>query len=839
MRGTIRDAETKEALPYVTVTFEGLKLGTRTDINGNFLLESEQSPRKIRCSYVGYESKLIEIEPRQRNEFSEILLAESTSKLAEVTIRPKKYSKKNNPAVDLIAEVFRHKDENRKEGLDFYSFEKYEKTQLSLNNITDKYRRKWFFKPIRFIFQNVDTNQTTKKIALPIYLRERMLRLNYRKNPTGQKAILLGERQTGFTDGENSDLELDEEGASSFVNSLYPDIDIYSENLMLLQTQFVGPLSSIANTMYRFYIVDTVEVDGQKMADVFFAPRNNADLAFMGNMLVALDSTYAVMKVEMGVSKSINLNWVTDLRIEQEFARISDGTQSRLMLVKDLVVIDFNILKKSQGRSMLTRKTSVYRNFKINQPLPDSLFSGKELLVQDTGKIRRRPVEWWAARRTPELNRAENRIEWMVDSIKQVPIFRFLKGVGVLFGTGYQRVGKVDFGMIGTLISQNDVEGLRIRVGARTNRKFYKPLILEGYTAYGTRDGRWKYLAAATFSFNGERPNRFPNDQIRFEFQRDLRIPGLSLDYLSQDNFATSFQRAPNDRFLFNEAMRLEYKKEWQNNLGFTGILQRRLFSSAGSLAFQYGNLDDSLFTSDMVTTEAGLLVRYAPNQQFYQGPTYRYPIPSRFPVFTLSFKQGFKVPATKIGGVPIGDFSYQKLNFSIQKLFFVAPLGVSDWNFVAARTFGKVPYPLLEIHPANQTYIYDWYSYNLMNFMEFVSDKYASLTVHHDFKGFFFNKIPLLRRLQLREAGSFKMLFGGLDKSNLPTAENRLFYFPRDSEGNSITNSLGRKPYIEASVGVSNIFKILRVDYVWRPNYRDLPGVSSWGIRLVLRSGI
>ncbi len=839
----MRDALTNEKLPYVTVTFEGLKIGTRTDINGNFFMESEKSPRKIRCSYVGYETLILEITPKTHNELA-VLLAESSSKLSEITIRPKKYSKKDNPAVDLIAEVFKHKDQNRKEGLDFYRFDKYEKLQLDLNGITEKFRRRLYFRPFRFIFDNVDTNKITQKVALPFYLRERFLTLSYRKDPHGQKAILRGERQTGFAD-EGSDLELDEEGASAFANSLFPDVDIYEPKIMLLNTQFVGPLSAIANSMYRFYIVDTVELDGVKLADVFFAPKNDADLAFMGNILVALDSTFAVMKVEMGVSKSINLNWVTDLRVEQEFARIvstslndrtADSNQPitnppPLMLVKDNFIIDFSILKKSKGQSLLTRKTSKYLNFSINQPLPDTLFSNPTLLVNDSGKVRRRPAIWWSEHRTDSLTRSEKGIAGMIDSIKNVPFFKIMKGIGVLLGSGYQRIGGVDIGPIGTVYSFNDIEGTRIRLGARTNKKFLKPLVLEGYAAFGFRDLRWKYNTAATWSFTKNRPNRFPANQISVSYQKDLRIPGLSLDYLSQDNFSTSFQRAPNDRFLFNESLRFEHKREFGNQLSYTLVAQRKVHSVAGNLLFEYssGLPDDRRFKSSMVMTEAGIQIRYAPNQQFYQGPSYRHPIASKYPVFSASLRNGFK-------NVAGGEFSYQKLTVSAEKTFFIAPLGKSDWLLTAGRTFGTVPFPLLEIHPANQTFIFDAFSYNLMNFMEFVSDKYLALNVQHNFQGFFFNKIPGLRKLQWREVGTFKMLFGGLDAANRAENTPGLFYFPKDLAGNSITHVLGSKPYIEASVGIGNLFRIARVDYVWRPNYRELPGVAKWGVRVTFQ---
>lgn len=388
VHGIVRDSLSGERLAYATVVFEGLSSGTRTDIKGNFFLETNQAPNQIRVSYVGYETKLMVVRPREHNEL-EVLLSESNA-LKEITIKPKKYSNKNNPAVDLIEEVFKHKEQNRKEGLDYYSAEKYERLQLDLNNITDEYRKKWYFRPFRFIFNNVDTNEVTQKVALPFYLRERSLSTYYRKQPLSQKALLHGERLAGFADTESKeedDLGVDGEGVSAFLNTAFSEVDIYEPTIKLLGTEFVGPLSGLATSIYRFYILDTLELDGKKYADVFFSPRNKANLAFMGNMLVALDSSYAVLRVEMGVPKDINLNFVSDLHIEQEFEPMGVGNARRLLLVNDAVTVDLKILKRSAGRSLVAKKSSYYRNYTLNQVLPDSLFTGVNQLKKIRGSF--------------------------------------------------------------------------------------------------------------------------------------------------------------------------------------------------------------------------------------------------------------------------------------------------------------------------------------------------------------------------------------------------------------------------------------------------------------------
>jgi hypothetical protein len=831
VHGVVQDSATGERLAYATILLEGSNVGTRTDVDGNFFLDfSDAKSRRIRVSYVGYQTRFADLTKGQHNELV-VRLPETSHRLGEVSIRPERYRNKNNPAVDLIGEVFKNKDRNRRDGLPFYTFEQYDKLQFDLNGITDKYRKRWYFRPFRFIFSNVDTNKVTQKVSFPFYLRERSMRAYFRQDPRGRKAVLLGERQTGFYDEESDgdDLGLDEEGVTSFLNATFTDIDIYESTFQMFGTEFVGPLSGIAPNIYRFYIEDTLLIDGVKYADIFFAPRNKADLAFMGNMLVALDSTYAVMRVEMGLSRDINLNWVTDLHIEQSFARVGD----RLMLTDDAFTADFKILKKSEGRSLLTHKTSRFRNYDLLTPPPDSIFKNNVLLVRDTGKVTRRADTWWDTMRVAPLTKTEVYIEKMVDSIRTVPIFKFMEGLGEVMGSGYYRAGWFDIGRFSSMFSINDLEGERIRIGGRTNAKLYKPLQLGGYVAYGLLDRKYKYQVNALYSLNGKVPRAFPQHYVSVMYQNDLLIPGFALSGLARDNIALSFQRSATNRMLWTRTHRVEYKREFENRLSFNTVAQRKAFSSAGALLFEQADEspDTELYKNTFTTAEIGLFVRYAPNQLFYNGPTSRTPIPSKYPVMSLTARHGFK-------GLADGEYDYWKLSIELEKRFFVAPFGQSNWNLTAGRIWGTVPYPLLEVHAANQSYFNDLYAYNLMNFMEFVSDKYVALTVHHNFNGFFLNKVPLIKKLRLREVFTFKGLYGGLDQRNWPVNNPDLFFFPTDAEGNSITRTLGRTPYVELGVGVSNLFGVWRVDYIWRPYYLDRPDTARWGVRIMVAPG-
>jgi hypothetical protein len=497
------------------------------------------------------------------------------------------------------------------------------------------------------------------------------------------------------------------------------------------------------------------------------------------------------------------------------------------------VTVDLKILKRSAGRSLVAKKSSSYRNYTLNAPLPDSLFTGINQLKKDTGELRKRGEAWWIDRRNSPLNPSQVFITKMVDSIRQVPVYKALVKVGEVMSTGYYRAGVVDIGSISSFYGINDIEGFRLRLGGRTNARLYKPLVLQSYAAYGFRDNRWKYQAGATYSFNGKVPRAFPQNQLVFSFMRDLRIPGLALNRISQDNAAVSFQRAERNRMLMNSVWKVEYKRELESMLSFSAVALRKTFDSEGVLTFELSGSEvgNPQYAPSLNTTELGLFVRFAPNQAIYNGANFRYPIPGKYPIFTTTFYNGFD-------NVLDGAFAYQKWLFSVEKRFFVAPFGISDWLLNAGKVWGKVPYPLLEVHPANQTYLYDRYAYNLMNFLEFVSDQFVSLNVQHNFNGLIFNRIPGIKKLQWREFLSVKVLYGSLSDRNNPQLSSGLFKFPVDAEGNSITHRLTEKPYVEISAGIGNLFKAIRLDYVWRINYREIPGAPSWGLRVMVSPG-
>ncbi len=823
--GTVVDAATNEPLAFATVQFEGKTVGATTGIDGRFQVKIDEPVSTLKVTYMGYETRLVELNPGAPNPDLEIRMGEASNTLKEVVIRNEKYRNKDNPAVELIRQVIEHKEQNRREGLDYFSLEQYEKVEFALNHIDDKLRNNLIFRNMQFLFDNADTS-ANGAVNLPFYLYERLSDLYYRKEPREEKTVVKGEQSTslpGIIDGK---------GIASYVENLYQQVDIYDNRISLATTEFVSPLAPAAPAIYRFYLQDTSQLDEARVVRLYFAPRNKGDLAFEGNMWIALDGSYAVRKIELGVPRHINLNWVSELRVEQEFDWVQSdndalGATRRLMLSQDVVTMDFSARRDTNARAIIGRKTTSYRNYTLNQPLPDQLFKFSGL-TQYAENANQQTASFWEKSRHISLSKREKGIQETVDTLKNYRPFKRFVSVARIFVEGYHSIndGGFEVGPVNTFYSFNPVEGFRARLGGRTNMKFARDLQLEGYLAYGTKDERWKSYVGATYAFGNQQIKRFPLDQVKVWYQDEVKIPGQELQFVQEDNFFLSFKRGVNDKMIYNRVFGVEYLKELASHFSYAFTAKTTRQMPAGALRFEYGSPEHPSFDPELQTAEFGVHLRFAPNERFYQGGNYRTPILNRHPVFNLWYNLGVR-------GILGSEYQYHSLQAKVEKLFYVAPMGRTTVVLEGGRIFGTLPYPLLKAHRANQSFAYQLESYNLMNFMEFISDKYASVNVTQNFWGFFFNRIPLLNRLKLREMVSFKGLWGGLDNANRPTEDNGLLLFPTNPDGTPLSYALGNKPYMEASVGVSNIFKILRVDYVRRLSYLDHPNVAKWGIRV------
>ncbi len=813
VKGKVFDADTKEPLPFVTVAFKSTPpIGTTSELDGSYFLESQWAKvTQVEASSVGYEIQVLTVVVGERQTV-DIYLKSSTQQLNEVVVKAekKRYKRRDNPAVELMQAVIDHKDQNRIEASDYYEVDKYEKVQFDLNNFDpEKLRTRKAMKPFKIVLDHVDTSALNGKPYLPFFIQESSSKVYYRKEPASRKEHREGMKVTGMKE------YVDDKDLNDMLQVLYQSVNIYQNDIKLLDLDFMSPLSTSAIGYYRFYIRDStgnIQVNGIPVTWVSFLPENDQNIAFKGDLWITRDSTFAVVKADFGISKNINVNFVQKLSLQQEFAKQSNGVWAR---TKDLVVVDFSVLKKGTG--IYGTRTAMYRGFVFDKPMSDDYYAGTQKVIEDPN-LYKRDEAFWAAARHQQLTKKEAGVYQMIDTLQKLPSFKRTMTTLGLLTTGYKAFGPVDIGPIANFYSFNPVEGDRVKIGGETNLKFNKKFSLGGYGAYGFKDNEFKYAAYGVYSFR-EDFKQNPKHYVKAFYQKDVNLVGQILVLNSPDNFFLSFQRGIRDRMLMNNKAQLEYNVETKShvtyNLTYTNTKIQR-YGATQLLTFPLDSPDDSVFINDFTTSELALTLRFAPNEQYIQGRTYRSQLYNKHPIFTLKLTAGMK-------DILGGDYSYQSATFNVVKRFYLSFLGVTRMDFEAGKVWGDgIPYFLLNLPKANQSFMYRTNAFNMMNYQEFVSDEYALLMLEHNFNGWLFNKIPLIRKLKLRESVTFKAIYGRLSDRNDPDKHPEYIQFQNDIEGNRINYTLEGKPYVETGFGIGNILRVLRVDAVWRLTHLD-----------------
>ncbi|HXB95230.1 MAG TPA: DUF5686 family protein, partial [Puia sp.] len=611
---------------------------------------------------------------------------------------------------------------------------------------------------------------------------------------------------------------LDMKGISVAINRLYEDIDIYDNTIQAFTMQFISPIADLAPTFYMYFIRDTIVVDGEPLVELYYTPRNPEDLLFRGTLYITLDGHYAVRRAELGVSQHINLNYAREFKIKLDFEKDS-GTHYHLAGLDMLALL--SPFPRSMG--MVGERTVRIGKFGTGV-LPDSMFSGPAI---DSSRLARdRTDSFWTADRPVPLSGVEATTYANTDSLVKMRSYHRLMDYVTAFTAGYKSVGKFDIGQIGSFWTFNPIEGQRLKFGGRTSTRLSTRWFGESYVAYGFKDERWKYFLSASYALNHKSIYTYPLHFIQVSWMDDARALGQENAFAVANNFFTSFSHGDNSKWLYNRILRMTYIRELASHLSWSLGMKYWQQQPTGSLYYIYKDQADRPDTVHQITTgEVSATIRWAPHEQFLQNKNGRFNIVNRYPIITLQYGKG-------IPGLFGGEFNYDALHLHVYKRCYAAPAGYSDVTLDAGWLSGNLPFPLLVIHPGNPSYFYSQNAYNMMNVGEFVSDHYAGLNIDHFFNGFFLNKVPGLKRLRLREVIAGKILFGGLRNENNPALNPSQMKFPI-TNGLTSTYPLGSKPYIEASVGVYNIFTVFRVDLVKRFTYLNHPGISDFGIRI------
>ena len=823
VQGVVTDSITGEALPYVSILVKGTTTGSATDDAGRFSFAVPSASATLEISYMGYRTKELKLSPRRLRNLN-VQLAQSEITLTDVVIKPgkEKYRKKDNPAVRFVKQMIASREANNPRNHDYFQYDQYEKIVIALNDYKPKEKKA---KPGKFDFveEYIDTLDMGTTI-LPVSEKERVETVYYRREPHSERRIVRGSKSSGVDD------VLSRDGVQQFLNEVFREVDIFQNNIPLFLQRFVSPLSDIGPNFYKYYLLDTLQVEGQKCVDLGFVPFVSESFGFTGHLYVTLDSTFFVQKAVLNVPKDINLNFVSHMQIEQTFRRTPDGTR---IITKDDIGVNFKLNEKSKG--MYARRLNIYSNQSFAVPGAEALAAFDDpspTIIQK--EAYRRKEEFWAANRPQEAEKRNPKsVAELMSRLRAIPVFAITEKVIGTMVSGYIPTNKeidknkFELGPMNSTISGNAIEGARFRVGGATTPMLHKRLFFDGYVAFGTRDRKMKYDAAVEYSFLDRKqyPKEFPRHSIRFEYMYDLNKLGQHYMYTSKDNVLLSIRRQKDTRATYLRNAELSYIREHYNGISYGAVIRNlREYATPWAEFNRFSPDGTALPVGHYDMTELELNFRYGHNEKFYQTRTSRIPITFDAWVVNLSHTMAIK-------DVLGSSYNYQRTEFGMQKRFWFSAFGYLDAIIKAGKVWTAVPYPLLILPNANLSYTIQPEAYTNMNALEFINDEYASWDLTYYMNGLILNRIPLIKKLKWREVICFRGLWGHLTEKNDPASRAEgLYEFP---EG---TYRLGKTPYMEASVGIENIFKFMRLDYVWRLNYLDNPGIQRRGVRCTMR---
>ena len=833
--GHVLDAETKDSIPLVSVVYKGRGLSAISDINGHYKI-ARRNGWDLTFSAVGYVSQTVRI-TNSTSDHLNIRLKPDTKSLEEVVIKRKrsKYSRKNNPAVELMKKVIEHKKQTDLSNRDFYQYNKYQKITLALNDVNaDTLRSKRFVKH-PWLKEQLEKCDYTGKVILPISVDETVSQKIYRKHPHSEKTIIKGQNSSGINDlFQTGDI------LTTVLKDVFTDVNIYDDQIRMLQYPFTSPIGKDAISFYRFYIDDTLYVDKDKCIHLNFLPNNQQDFGFRGDIYILADSSYQVKRCELTIPKKSDVNFVENLKVIQEFTQLPDS--SWILSVDDMIAE--LCFAKWISRTAVIRTTRL-TDYAFDD-LPRQLFKGKAKEVKEADAMMRGD-DFWNKYRQVELTKAENGMGSFLSHIENIKGFKYfifgLKAFIENFVETSAKDSKVDIGPINTMLTSNFIDGFRTRISAQTTANLNKHWFFSGYAARAWGSKKNYYSGSIIYSFNKKEylPREFPRRTLAFTSSYDVCSPSDKFVHTDKDNVFTAWKWATVDKMMFQNRQELKFEREEEWGFKTTISLKTEENEACGAMhyttlaqqAVSPYNPDDYPHIWDgrgkYRTTELSIGLRIAPGETFINTKQRRLTINLDAPVFSVNHVFGLK---DFLGG----DYRFNYTTLDIYKRFWMKSWGKIDCYIKSGIQWDKVPYPLLITPAANLSYIMEDETFNLINNMEFLNDRFVSLDMSWDFNGKLFNRIPLIKKLKWREFIGVKALWGTLSDKNNPflkqnEGDDMLMVFP---EGCYLMDK--NKPYIELIAGIHNIFKILHVEYVRRMNYLELPTSNKHGIRFMFR---
>ena len=806
------------AVPYASVQYRGHRIAVSSDGEGRFSIEKHEG-WMLTVSALSYKTQTVKVDANIN--FLEIKLKDDSRRLSEVVVKSKrgKYKRKDNPAVELMRRVIAAKKKTDLANHPYYQYDKYQKITLALNDLSKEQLEGKFFSKRQYLLDQVEKSPYNGKLTLPVSVDETVSQHIYRKDPKSEKDIIKGQQTNGIGQVIQTG-----EILSTTMKDVFTDVDIYDDYVRLLQYPFPSPIGRTAISFYHYYIEDTVYVERDLCYHLQFIPANSQDFGFRGELYVTADSTLHVKKCNLYMPHNSDVNWVKDMKIEQEFTRLDNG---EWVLSKDDMVAEMHASKVLQD--LLVVRNTRLTDYSFDE-LPKVLFKGKAKVRHDIDAMNRDEA-YWNKYRQVDLTKSESSMDSFIHRMENSKGFKWIiLGVKALM-ENYVEIGsgpggkksKFDLGPINTYLSKNYVDGIRLRLAGRTMAALNPHFFWNGYAAYGTKSNDWYTGHVFTYSLNKKKnsPFEFPMRNITFEVSRDIMSPSDDNLEHNKDNIFMTFRAATQDEMFLYHRQRLAFTYETDWGLRFNTGIRWQSNRTAGNL--HYFTLDGNE-VKKIRMTDINVGINYNPGVTYVNTKQQRLPINLDSPEIGISHTMGFK-------GFMGGQYHSNITKVSIYKRQWLGSFGYLDFHAVGQAQWNKVPFPMLILPPVNLSYFESEASVSLMRDWEFLNDRQVFASLSWDMNGKLLNRIPLIKKLKWREYFAVKGVWGNLTDKNNPYLEKNqgdteLFKFPSKS------HVMNNTPYWECVAGVHNIFKFFAVEYVRRLTYLNNEDISKWGIR-------
>ncbi len=791
LRGIIKDVHSAEIVPFASIEFVKNKTGRLSDSAGTFEFRFNEWPSdSIKITYVGYQDFVLPIDSN--------LIRNAKDNVIDITIQLERGKYEGEVIVRKTIDrgylmwkrIVKRKPFNDRYRFDNFGYELYNKLEIDIKNLKPKNIQKiplLNLKKFNFVFNNMDTTDEGSPY-LPVYLTEAISDYYYQRNPTRRREVFKGAKTIGVNN----------ESVTRLLGGMDQNLNFYNNFIPVMDKKFISPISDNGDNYYRYKVLDTQVVAGRRLIHFTFTAKRGGENTFEGDCWIH-DTTFAVQKMNLRLSKNANINYVDKLSLIQEYKLINDTTW---FLSRDKFVVDLSALGEKR-LSAIGRKTTTYENVAVNDPNVIAQLD-KNTMVEETilpDSAKNLSDSFWVEARHEQLTVSEKTLYATIDTLLKMPAFKNLTRKLNFMTTGYLNIGNYQIGPWFNWVTYNMQEGMRMRFDLGTNKHFSKNVILHGYLAYGFDDQQFKYQLDGMYLFT-----RSPRSYIYASIKKDIDYGQNYYDQITQDNiFALAIRKnGVPIKFLMTDEKKVDLFKEWKP--GFSVML--------GGLHKRYDPLRNlppkMLFADDLLTTELSVRLRFAYLEKFLENSFYRYSLGSPLPIVEFKYTRGIK----DIFG---SNFNYNKISASISDFSNIPPYGTLYYNVFGGRTYGKLPYMLLDVAPGNEIYYYNRYAFNLMNRFEYIHDRYAGINLEHNFGNGIFRLIPFMRKLKLRQFWTAKALVGSLSE------ENRLYNLDLNSNLPKF-ESLNDKTYLEVGTGVDNIFRFFRIDFVWRLSPTPLP---------------